>query len=44
VEIFHDIGTDIRNQYTIALPSHEPELDGSYRKLKVELVAPDGRN
>ncbi len=41
-EIFHDIGSDIRNQYTIAYHSTNPKLDGTYRKLKVELVAPDG--
>ncbi len=41
-EIFHDIGTDIRNQYTIAYHPTNAKLDGSYRKLKVELVAPDG--
>jgi VWFA-related protein len=41
-EIFHDIGNDIRNQYTIAYHPSNPKLDGSYRKLKVELVAPDG--
>ena len=41
-EIFHDIGSDIRNQYTIAYHPTNPKLDGSYRKLKVELVAPDG--
>lgn len=41
-EIFHDIGSDIRNQYTIAYHPTNAKLDGSYRKLKVELVAPDG--
>jgi VWFA-related protein len=41
-EIFHDIGSDIRNQYTIAYHPSNTKLDGSYRKLKVELVAPDG--
>jgi len=41
-EIFHDIGNDIRNQYTIAYHPTNQKLDGSYRKLKVELVAPDG--
>ena len=41
-EIFHDIGTDIRNQYTIAYHPTNTKLDGTYRKLKVELVAPDG--
>ena len=41
-EIFHDIGTDIRNQYTIAYQPSNAKLDGTYRKLKVEVVAPDG--
>ena len=41
-EIFRDIGQDIRNQYTIAYHPTNSKLDGSYRKLKVELVAPDG--
>jgi VWFA-related protein len=41
-EIFHDIGSDIRNQYTIAYHPSNTKLDGSYRTLKVELVAPDG--
>ena len=41
-EIFHDIGNDIRNQYTIAYHPTNPKLDGSYRKLKVELIAADG--
>ena len=41
-EIFKDIGTDIRNQYTLAYHPTNSKLDGSYRKLKVELTAPDG--
>jgi len=41
-ELFHDIATDIRNQYTIHLPPTNTKLDGTYRKLKVELQAPDG--
>jgi VWFA-related protein len=41
-EIFHDIGADIRNQYNIAYHPSNPKLDGTYRKLKVEVVAPDG--
>jgi VWFA-related protein len=41
-EIFKDIGSDIRNQYTLAYHPTNSKLDGSYRKLKVELVAPDG--
>jgi|SRR5579883_499530 VWFA-related protein len=41
-EIFRDIGQDIRNQYTLAYHPTNSKLDGTYRKLKVELVAPDG--
>jgi len=41
-EIFRDIGGDIRHQYSIAYHPTNPQLDGTYRKLKVEVVAPDG--
>jgi VWFA-related protein len=41
-EIFHDIATDIRNQYSITYHPTNNKLDGTYRKLKVELQAPDG--
>jgi VWFA-related protein len=41
-EIFHEIGGNIRNQYSIAYHPTNPQLDGSYRKLKVEVVAPEG--
>src|SRR5271165_266109 len=41
-EIFHDIAADIRNQYTIAYHPMNTQLDGTYRKIKVELQAPDG--
>jgi VWFA-related protein len=41
-DIFHDISADIRNQYTISYHPTNAKLDGSYRKLKVELQAPDG--
>jgi VWFA-related protein len=41
-EIFRDIGGDIRHQYSIAYHPTNPKLDGTYRKLKVEVVAPDG--
>ena len=41
-EIFRDIAQTIRNQYTIAYHPTNSKQDGSYRKLKVELVAPDG--
>ena len=41
-EIFHDIGTSIRNQYSLAYHPTNAKTDGTYRKLKVELMAPDG--
>jgi VWFA-related protein len=41
-EVFHDIAGDIRNRYQIAYHPTNPKLDGTYRKLKVEVVAPDG--
>ena len=41
-EIFRDIASDIRNQYLISYHPTNTKLDGSYRKLKVDLVAPDG--
>jgi VWFA-related protein len=41
-DIFKDIGEDIRNQYTIIYHPTNTKLDGTYRKLKVEVVAPDG--
>src|SRR5437879_5657029 len=41
-EIFRDIAQAIRNQYTIAYHPSNPKQDGSYRKLKVELVDENG--
>jgi VWFA-related protein len=41
-EIFRDIAADIRNQYVLSYHPTNPKLDGTYRKLKVEVVAPDG--
>jgi VWFA-related protein len=41
-EDFHAIGADIRNQYSISYRPTNIKLDGTYRKLKVELQAPDG--
>jgi VWFA-related protein len=41
-EIFNEISADIRNQYTISYHPTNAKLDGTYRKLKVELQAPDG--
>ncbi len=40
--IFRDIASDIRNQYVLSYHSTNPKLDGTYRKLKVEVTAPDG--
>ena len=40
--IFHDIIGDIRNQYVLTYRPTNPKLDGSYRKLKVQVVAADG--
>ncbi len=39
-EIFQDVGQSVRNQYTITYRPTNKKLDGSYRKLKVELVQP----
>ena len=41
-EIFHDVASDIRNQYTVAYHPTNNKLDGTYRKLKIELQATDG--
>ena len=41
-DAFKDIAGDIRHQYTIAYHPTNPKLDGTYRKLKVEVVADNG--
>ena len=41
-EDFQDIGSDIRNQYSLAYHPSNSKLDGTYRKLKVQIVAADG--
>ncbi len=41
-EVFRDISGDIRHQYEISYHPTNAKLDGSYRKLKVEVVAPEG--
>jgi VWFA-related protein len=41
-EDFQDIGNDIRNQYSLTYRPSNDKLDGTYRKLKVQVVAPDG--
>ena len=42
-EDFKEIAQSIRNQYTITYQSSNPKQDGTYRKLKVELVGPDDK-
>jgi VWFA-related protein len=41
-EEFRDIGDDIRHEYSITYRPTNDKLDGTYRKLKVQVVAPDG--
>jgi len=41
-ELFGDISSDIRNQYTLSYAPTNSKLDGTYRKLKVQVVGPDG--
>jgi VWFA-related protein len=42
-EVFHDIVGNIRNQYNLAYRPTNPQLDGTYRKLKVDVIGPDGK-
>jgi len=42
-EIFADIGQTIRNQYTITYHPTNSAQDGSYRKIKVELLGSEGK-
>jgi len=41
-EIFREIAAITRNQYSLTYKPTNSTQDGSYRKIKVELVAPDG--
>jgi VWFA-related protein len=41
-EDFQQIGEDIRRQYTLSYAPTNSKLDGTYRKLKVQVVGPDG--
>jgi VWFA-related protein len=41
-DVFHDISEDIRHEYTLTYRPTNTKLDGSYRKLKVEVVADNG--
>jgi VWFA-related protein len=42
-EIFNSIGADIRNQYLLSYHPTNTKLDGTYRKLKIDVVGPDGK-
>lgn len=42
-EVFHDILSDIRNEYVLSYKPSNSKLDGTYRKLKVEVVGPNGQ-
>lgn len=41
-EIFADVAQTLRNQYGITYHPTNSKQDGTFRKIKVELVAPDG--
>jgi VWFA-related protein len=42
-DIFHEINDTIRNQYEITYKPSNAKQDGSYRKLRVELVDDEGQ-
>lgn len=42
-EIFGDISAALRNEYSISYSPTNPAKDGKFRKIKVEIVAPDGK-
>ncbi len=42
-EIFNDINASIRNQYTLSYHPSNSKQDGSWRKLKVEVVDETGQ-
>ena len=42
-DIFADLAQTIRNQYSLAYRPTNPAQDGTWRKIKVELVGPDGK-
>jgi len=40
--IFHEVAAFLRHQYSLTYSPSNRNTDGKYRKVKVELVAPDG--
>jgi VWFA-related protein len=40
--IMQEVAASLRNQYSLVYSPSNTALDGKYRKIKVELVAPDG--
>jgi len=42
-DIFRSVVGFLRNEYEIGFSPEETSLDGEYHKLKVEIIAPDGR-
>jgi VWFA-related protein len=40
--VMADVAASLRNQYSLAYTPMNQEMDGKFRKIKVELVAPDG--
>jgi VWFA-related protein len=42
-EIFHEIGESVRNQYNLAYKPTNTKQDGTFRKVKVEVVGPNGQ-
>jgi VWFA-related protein len=42
-DIFHSINDSIRNQYALSYRPSNPKQDGTYRKIRVELVDNEGR-
>jgi VWFA-related protein len=42
-DAFVDVANTIRNQYSLAYHPTNPAQDGTYRKIKVEVVGPDGK-
>jgi len=40
--IMQEVASSLRNQYSLAYSPSNEALDGKYRKIKVDLVAPDG--